>query len=305
LGKLVTASIDLDTTLSAIVDAARELTGADSSAILVQDDDDSLLIRVGRGVIGQSVGERVRVQSSLAGRALCEGQAVLVRDMLTEVGRARPDLDERSRTRSYLAAPLIWRGERLGVVTLGASDPAAFAEAEVQLVTELAEQAAAAVAHARAFVEERTRRQEAETIVRQLAERSTELERLQQRINQNEKLTAMGELVQGLAHEMNTPLGVVMSNLSVLGRHAEVLSAIAETAQQSLAPLMVDPLSASLAAPLHAAIREADLAYTLADLPELLNESAGAVKRVAELVRSMGNFRSVTLPATESWTAAP
>ena len=41
LGKMVTASLDLDATLAAIVDAARQLTGAEGSAILLLQRDDS------------------------------------------------------------------------------------------------------------------------------------------------------------------------------------------------------------------------------------------------------------------------
>jgi GAF domain-containing protein len=137
LGKLVTASLDLDATLGAIVDAAHELTGAESTAILLQDEDGALVIRIGRGVIASSVGERVSTRSSLAGRALRTGRPVLVDDMVSEVDRARPDLDQRSGTRSYLASPLIWRDEQLGVVTVGGGRPSMFGEDLVQLVTEL------------------------------------------------------------------------------------------------------------------------------------------------------------------------
>jgi signal transduction histidine kinase len=290
LGKLVTASLDLDATLGAIVDAAHELTGADSTAILLQDEDGSLVIRIGRGIIAASVGERVSVQSSLAGRALRTGGAVLVDDMVSEADRARPDIDQRSGTRSYLASPLIWRDEHVGVVTVGGGRPSMFGEDQVQLVTELAEQAAVAVAHARAYSEERRLRQEGEVLVRQLSERTTELERLQQQLVQTEKLTAIGQLAQGLAHEINTPLSIVITNLSVLGRTTESLAAIARAAEQTLPLLIADPLSAAVAAPLDAAVRRADLAYSLQDMQDMLSESTTASRRVTELVRSMSEF---------------
>jgi two-component system NtrC family sensor kinase len=116
------------------------------------------------------------------------------------------------------------------------------------------------------------------------------LDRVQRQLIQNEKLTAIGLLVQGLAHEMNTPLSVVITNLSVLARHTENLSTVTGAAQQLLPQLLADPLSAALAGPLQTAINEADLEYTLEDLPELLTDSTAAVRRVAELVRSMANF---------------
>lgn len=290
LGKLVTANLDLNATLGAIVDAAHELTGADATAILLQDMEGSLVIRIGRGVIASSTGERVSVQSSLAGRALATGRTVVVNDMLSASDRARPDLDQRSGTRSYLASPLIWRNERLGVLTVGGGRPQMFEPSHVQVINELGEQAAVALAHARAYAEERRLRQEGEALVRQLSERTAELERLHQQLIQNEKVTAIGQLVQGLAHEINTPLSVVITNLSVLGRNTESLATIARVAEQTLPQLTADPLSAALAAPLQAAVQSADLEYMLEDQQDLLRESTAASRRVAELIRSMSDF---------------
>jgi GAF domain-containing protein len=79
----------------------------------------------GRGAVALSTGERVTVGAGVVGRAIRERRAVLVDDMLTEPGRARPDLDVRSGIRSYLAVPLSWRGETLGVVTVGRTTPGA------------------------------------------------------------------------------------------------------------------------------------------------------------------------------------
>src|SRR5579859_4256681 len=162
LGKLVSASLDLDTTLEAIADAAHELIGAESTAILLQEDGEHLVIRVGRGCAASAVGERVPIGAGVVGRALIEGRPVCVDDMQTEPHRARPDLDERSGIRAYLAAPLIWRGDTLGVVTVAASEPGVFGTAESVLAGELAEQAAAAVAHARTYAEELARRAQLE-----------------------------------------------------------------------------------------------------------------------------------------------
>ena len=83
---------------------------------------------------------------------------------------------------------------------------------------------------------------ESQEILRQFSEQAAQLERVQQQLIQNEKLTAIGQLVQGLAHEMNTPLSVVITNLSVLGRHADNLFAVAQAAQQVVPTLLIDPL---------------------------------------------------------------
>lgn len=59
LGKLVPSSLDLDTTLDAIIDATHELIGTESTAILLQEDAEHLVIRVGRERAASSVGQSV------------------------------------------------------------------------------------------------------------------------------------------------------------------------------------------------------------------------------------------------------
>jgi two-component system, NtrC family, sensor kinase len=289
-GRLVTASLDLEATLEAIVEATHRLIGSDTTALALIEDDGSLMLRSGRGSLHTCVGGTLDVDHGVAATAIRERRAILVTDMHAEPNGAGPDPDARPDVRTFLAVPVIWQLELLGVVTVALSTPNALGPSEVALAGALAEQAAAAVRHARDDVEERRLRDESQEILRQFSEQAAQLERVQEQLIQNEKLTAIGQLVQGLAHEMNTPLSVVITNLSVLGRHAENLFAVAGAAQQVLPQLLADPLAAALAGPLDTAIRGADLEYTLEDLPELLTDSTAAVRRVADLVRSMANF---------------
>jgi two-component system NtrC family sensor kinase len=87
-----------------------------------------------------------------------------------------------------------------------------------------------------------------------------------QQLMQVEKLAAIGELGPGIAHELNTPLGVIISNLSVLAGYGESL------------------------ARLHGGPPAADLDYILEDLPALTTESIASANRIAEIVRSVVLF---------------
>src|SRR5207237_9053092 len=127
------------------------------------------------------------------GQAAREAQPILVADMQNEPRRARPDLDAQYGVRCFLAVPLVWQSERLGVVTVAFGEPEALNDTDVAIVCALAEQAAAAVAHARDYAEEQRLRAESEEITRQFVEQSQQLERVQQQLIQNEKLTAIGQ----------------------------------------------------------------------------------------------------------------
>jgi two-component system NtrC family sensor kinase len=147
------------------------------------------------------------------------------------------------------------------VITAGSASPGRYGEAEVELANELAEQAAAGVAHAHDYAEQLERRKELEGLNRALVQ-------AEQRLVQTEKLTAIGHLANGIAHELNTPLGVIISNLSVLVGYGESLGRLAR----------------------EAGVGGSDLDYMLEDLPALTTESTASANRIAEIVRSVSIF---------------
>lgn len=287
LGKLVTASLDLDSTLGAIVDAVHELVGAESTALLLLDDDERLTIRHGRGAVAAAIGESVSVGVGVVGRAISEGRAVLIDDMLAEPGRARPDLDLRLGIRSYLAVPLIWRGQTLGLVTVGRTAAGSLQPSDTQLVVELGEQAASAVAHAREHAQEQARRLELEAAYKAL-------EGAQQHLAQTEKLTAIGSLANGIAHELNTPLAVIVTNLFVLSEHGQALANIALAARTVTQSFSAGELDQAGATRLAEVIAAADLDYVLDDLRSLLTESAASADRMSAIIRSVATFAQGT-----------
>jgi signal transduction histidine kinase len=289
VGKVVTASLDLDTTLEAILEAAHQLTRAQLVAILLLEDPEHLVIRVGWGAIGAAVGERVG-DKGLVGRALREGRPVLVEDLLAEGRSAGPDLGARFGVRTCLAVPLFWHGEVLGAVVVGAPEPRALDPIHVGLVAELAEQAAMAVAHAHDYAREQTRRAEMEALYLALEERTQALEQVQQQVVQTEKLSAIGNLAHGIAHELNTPLGVIVSNLSVLGQYSDAFADVAEAARETVKRLRLGEPVESVAQALETAVRDADVDYMVADVPQLVSESTASGERIAAIVSSLGTF---------------
>jgi len=117
---------------------------------------------------------------------------------------------------------------------------------------------------------------------------NTRLAETQSQLLQSEKLSAIGQLAAGIAHEINNPVGFVYSNLSTLAEYVDDLLAIdnvyneAEDQLQSVAP--------HLLARVHALKAACDHPFVVTDLRHLLRESGDGLERVKTIVQDLKDF---------------
>jgi signal transduction histidine kinase len=121
-------------------------------------------------------------------------------------------------------------------------------------------------------------------LLRQRDELAAALGRLQEaqaHLVQSEKMASLGQLVAGVAHEVNNPLAYVSNNLAVLARDVRLVAGLIPRYRA----LLPDPPFELLEAE-----ADVDLPYTLDNLDRLVESSQRGLKRVREIVASLRDF---------------
>ncbi|MSP62738.1 MAG: PAS domain S-box protein [Myxococcales bacterium] len=114
------------------------------------------------------------------------------------------------------------------------------------------------------------------------------LKRAQSHLVQSEKLAALGQMVAGVAHEINNPLSFVSNNIAVLQRDLPSLGQLLAMYRSADATIArTEPL---LGERLRVASQRLDLDYTLTNLPEILERSREGLRRIQKIVLDLRDF---------------
>ena len=115
----------------------------------------------------------------------------------------------------------------------------------------------------------------------QLGATLKELQRTQARLLQTEKMSSLGQLVAGVAHEINNPVNFIHGNLIHVREYSEGILNLLELYQQTYA----DP-----APEISYQIEELDIEFLVKDLPYLINSMREGTTRIRQIVLSLRNF---------------
>jgi PAS domain S-box-containing protein len=140
----------MDSVLDTMLQCISELVPFDVATVLFVEDDSNLMVaREAPAVIPKRIGLTFRASANaFLGKILFEQRAILLSDVKRQSAWQCVQLFDR--IRSWLGVPLIAAGRVLGILSLGAYAPDAFAPEHLRLAKSLALAAAVAIKNARA-----------------------------------------------------------------------------------------------------------------------------------------------------------
>jgi signal transduction histidine kinase len=123
--------------------------------------------------------------------------------------------------------------------------------------------------------------QEVQWRTQDLSQSLNQLQQAQLQLIQSEKMSTLGQLVAGIGHEINNPIGFINGNLKYVQEYANDLFRLLELYQAKLP---------SSDAELDDLIEEIDLPYLIGDMPQMLGSMKEGVSRLQEISLSLRTF---------------
>lgn len=115
----------------------------------------------------------------------------------------------------------------------------------------------------------------------ELTQSLQELQQTQLQMIQSEKMSTLGQMVAGIGHEINNPVGFVGGNLSYIEEHVNNLLRLVSLQHEKLT--QPDPEIQEL-------LEEIDLEYLAEDLPKLLASMHQGITRLKDISLSLRTF---------------
>jgi len=208
LDRAITASLRITEVYHAFAQHARRLLPYHRMSIALLEGETMRVTYVaGDDETEPAVGTALPYRGSAIGWVTRHKQPLLRHDIAADLRFAEDEQLVTSGIRASIIIPLQVKGEVIGTWNIGSRQVGAYAPGDLSIARTMADQLAIAIENARLHEDLQTR--------------IKALQEAQARLVQSEKLAAIGELVAGVAHELNNPLTSIIGFAQLL-QHTDI-----------------------------------------------------------------------------------
>ncbi|BAY28182.1 serine/threonine protein kinase with two-component sensor domain [Nostoc carneum NIES-2107] len=277
----ISSEIELEKLLSSLLSIVIENAGADKCVLILLQDNHLLIqgtiTQITPAIVLQSlpIADSQDIPQMLIYKVKNNQQTVVLLDANTDMTFANDPYIIRQQPQSILCSPILHQGKLLGILYLENNlTKGAFTSDRVELLNLVCAQAAISLENARLY-------QRSQKYAQQLEQALQDLQKAQLQIVQSEKMSALGNLVAGVAHEMNNPLGFISASLVQAQPTLNDIVNHLNLYQQNFTEPGEEILD-------HA--DEIDLEYSLKDLPKMIASMTMACDRLKNISTSLRTF---------------
>lgn len=287
LSSQIRQSLDLTTILQTIVREVRRLF--DSDRALVYQFDEAFR---GMVVVEDVVEPWFSILGSMgADNCFPEKFATLYRE-----GRVRAIADiqtadlnechirflEQIQVKANLIVPILVRDQLWGLLIVHhCQSPRVWHESETDLLWHLASQVGIAIQQAELYNQSQSNAQKAQAKTKQLEDALHQLKQAQTQLIQTEKMSSLGQLVAGVAHEINNPMNFIYGNIAYVETYTQDLLGILALYRQ----YYPEP-----GATIQQRESDIDLDFIIEDFNKILKSLRLGADRIRQIVLSLRNF---------------
>jgi two-component system, NtrC family, sensor kinase len=275
----IRASLDIEQILQTTVEEVATLLHLERAAYVKLDPQQPCL-EVQREYCREGLPKQVGRFNVLPGenleRRLQQSEALRLTPAASNLNQSQPGLlvQLELKAHSYLALPVRGDSGTLGYLICIHATRHSWTAQERELLQAVADQLAIAIIQSLLYIQSTEQ-------VQLLGDALRELKRTQAYLVHSEKMSSLGQMVGGIAHEINNPISFIYGNLFYINQYLDDLLALLKLYKQTLpnCPPEIWKFEA-----------EIELDFIEEDLPQILNSMKTGAERIRQIILSLRNF---------------
>ncbi len=286
----LSSEMDLDKLVSALMRATMENAGADGGILLLRQPESWQIAARYSNKNGQDdwdlcwkeVSEELEIPMRIINKVKRSKEAIIVNNFSGNLQFAGDPYLEQEQPLSFLCAPILNQGKLIGILYLeNHLATRAFTSDRVELLSMLCSQAAISLENARLYKQSQDYAEQSQDYAQKLEQSLEELQQAQLQLVQSEKMSALGNLVAGVAHEINNPVAFIAGNIDPARDYLKDLFGLLDLYQQEY------PQPSEV---IEEEIEAIDLEFLREDLPQLIASMQEGTDRIGHISTSLRTF---------------